>query len=785
MTELLKNALKYDKSPYLLAHANNPIHWQIWGQDALERAQTQDKMIFISIGYATCHWCHVMEKESFNNLHIANLLNQYFIPIKLDREERPDLDAFYMLALQISGQQGGWPLNMFLTPSGHPITGGTYFPPQPAMGLPSFENLLKNLIHLWQKDKEKLLTSATTLMKYIRLYQTSSHSREKKSRNSAKTHDLLVSKVKEKKSIQVNETCNVVVDSLIAAFDAKFGGFIFVATSQIKFPELLQILFLTKIIELTNDQDKKNILLQICAFNIASLKHGGIYDQIGGGIARYSTDRQWLIPHFEKMLYDNALYLWCLAKLYHLAKKYQLPLYRKENLLVYLKKEKIAEWIEEQIGFLFTDFSQKDGCFISAIDADSEGSEGKFYLWRKDEIQKILKKHDYDATVIDDICTYWHISDAGNFSGGTNILVEPLSSHEFADTAQEKTKKSIHSIRKILYQQRKKRENPLIDDKIIGAWNALGIIALVQVAKDIYLDNKRIHAACLQRAKQVGNHLWQYLFPLHEGQLKRRWREQHAAHNATLSDYANLSNAYLDLFEITQDIKYLQYSLILTYEIFLFFPTATGDGFYESSILTTDIVYRQELCNDGVEPSGISMICQMLHRLACYGYDLSQLKQAIAQLIQTEENFLGQEKKEVYEEYESQLLSFENSFLQIIETIFQKNISTKEEGRKNQSYLLKVYAETHLTKAKQIIITTGENKSTSTINQCFDFIYRCMGIPSIFALVLKKKSELDIIPIVRGKDLMSNQELKIWVCSNFSCKHPVSSFSDAWKILES
>ena len=562
----MSNRLLHEKSPYLLQHAHNPVDWYPWGDEAFARAREGNRLIFLSVGYATCHWCHVMERESFEDAETAALLNDLFVPIKLDREERPDVDQIYMRALQAVGQQGGWPLNMFLAPDLRPITGGTYFPPTPAHGRPSFRQVLSSVAQAWQNDPNKLLEAAANLTTFL----------------------------------QPGELASVALPNpagLAAAgsaykqnYDRFRGGF--TSNGPNKFPPSMGLLFLLRCFEREKDPE----LLEIVENTLEHMKRGGIYDQLGGGLCRYSTDHDWLVPHFEKMLYDNSLFAMALSEAYRITRNAQ---YR--------------TWALDVFAYLKRDMTSSEGAFFSAEDADSEGEEGRFYVWTHEEFQSALLSEGFVRAEVTLLLKFWGVSARGNFEG-RNILNEQLTRAEFCG-AVNMTVETLDSLvgraRGALLARRAERKRPLLDDKILTGWNALLVSALAQASRAFELPE------LAERGARAAEFLWQ-LLRSPEGGLFRRFREGEARHSGTLSDYALFGCALVDLYRADFQPRHLTRATEIAEQIVQRF-TAPEGAYFDSDTEVQNLIVRTMDAYDGVEPSGNSSAARLFLGLARYG----------------------------------------------------------------------------------------------------------------------------------------------------------------------
>lgn len=561
------NRLAKEKSPYLLQHAHNPVDWYSFGEEAFAKAKSEDKPILLSIGYATCHWCHVMERESFEDEETANYLNEHFVAIKVDREERPDVDAIYMRALHATGQHGGWPLNMFLTTDLRPITGGTYFPPKPAYGRPSFLQVLQTIADLWKKDRAKMLESADSLTGFLQTRE--------------------------------NQTGNIPDSGVFAqaashfrnSYDELRGGFL--SNGPNKFPPSLNMLFLLRHFEHTGDESILALVENTCD----AMKRGGIYDQIGGGLSRYATDHDWLVPHFEKMLYDNALFARVLTETYRIT-----------------GNERYKTWALDIFEYVARDLTSPDGAFYSAEDADSEGKEGLFYLWSADEIDSLLKEHSFSAETRKQIARFYGVSMRGNFEG-KNILHESSVREEFLRAHNLKAaewEETIGKVRHLLLLERSKRIRPLRDDKVLTAWNALMISALAR-AGAVFGD-----AGLTARAEKAAAFIESHMV---QGEtILRRFREGEARFEGSLQDYAGLAISFIDLYQTTFRAHYITRAMQIAQVIATKFK-AEGGGFFDTADGIPDLLVRSMEIYDGVEPSGNALAAMLFGTLARYGYE--------------------------------------------------------------------------------------------------------------------------------------------------------------------
>jgi uncharacterized protein len=594
------NQLSKETSPYLLQHAHNPVHWYAWKPEAFEKARREDKPILVSIGYSTCHWCHVMERESFENQSVADFMNEHFVCIKVDREERPDVDQIYMEACQLISGSGGWPLNCFLTPDMRPFFAGTYYPPTPAYQRPSWQQILQNMAGAFLQKRDVVEEQADKMTEMIR---GSDKTFLKKT-----DFDLKIGENTEGplfSDIFNQNLLDKIFQHLKDRFDTEEGGF----GGAPKFPSTMSIQYLLDYYFYTKNEDA----LKHAELSLGKMIQGGIYDQIGGGFARYATDRAWLVPHFEKMLYDNALLIQVIADAYKLTKK---DIYR--------------ETIEETLDFTLREMQNIDlssgnheGVFYSAYDADSEGVEGKFYVWTKAEIEAILG----DAAPI--FCAFYDVTEEGNWEENT-ILWRPESYEKFAKNAHInilELKEQLKSACQKLYAVRNKRIKPSLDDKILLSWNALMISAFAKAYEALGTEGYR---------KTAVNALEFILIHLKnpDGGYFHTYKNGQAQYAAFLEDYAYLIEALLDVYGVTFDVKYLYKAQELTDFVIEHFGDSTDNLFYFTSKNQTDILLRKKDLYDSATPSGNSTMMKNLGRLAII-FDNNNYKKRHFAMLQT------------------------------------------------------------------------------------------------------------------------------------------------------
>ncbi len=561
MSSLYSNLLINESSPYLLQHAHNPVNWMPWCDMALSMAKQQNKPILVSIGYAACHWCHVMERESFEDESVAEIMNTYFVNIKIDREERPDLDSIYMEALQILTGSGGWPLNVFLTPSLKPFFGGTYFPPVEVNGRMPWKSVLKSIADAWEQRREDIENQAHNLVTYMK--------------------GNIFRGLTKKFVNQEAHADNTLFQNLMKDADHEWGGF----GNPPKFPQFACIQLLFQSYYFT----KNNEALKHALISIDKILQGGIYDHISGGIARYSTDKEWLAPHFEKMLYDNALMIDLLCDAYSLT-----------------GNEEYAEAIHHSIAFIQEEMVQEEGGFYAAMDADSEGIEGKYYVWDKTEIDQLLEEN------ADLFCRYYNITNDGNWEH-KNILRVLVPIKEFArlnGLPESVCKQRIKQGIRVLREKRSQRIKPGVDTKIILSWNAMMTGALARAAvvlqSEEYMQLSTKHYNYIKAKFRKQEESAEMFHVCTSGELKGV---------AFLDDYVYFIRMDLQLYELTFNEKYLtEAKEILEYTIKRYSDNQSNMFFYTREG-QPDILIRKADIYDGAIPSANAVMADMLRRV--------------------------------------------------------------------------------------------------------------------------------------------------------------------------
>lgn len=554
------NRLIDETSPYLLQHAHNPVAWYPWGEEAFSRARDEDKPVFLSIGYSACHWCHVMERESFENESIAAILNREFIAIKVDREERPDVDSIYMKAVQMMTGHGGWPMSMFLTPSGSPFFGGTYFPPEDRYGAPAFPHLLEQIANAWRAHRDAIERSAVEMREAIATAVAVPRGVD------APSHEAL----------------GAIARTITGSFDRINGGF----GGAPKFPPAMTLEFLLQLTSWTGAPDLADVLTT----TLTRMARGGIYDQIGGGFHRYSVDARWLVPHFEKMLYDNAL----LARVYlHAWQWSRDPLF--------------ARTARETLDFVAREMMAPEGGFYSTLDADSEGEEGKFYVWSRVEILEALGDEEGRA-----FCALFDVTDSGNWEGKT-ILNVPRSPDEIArdfGLTPERLGEIAACGKCQLYGIRSKRVRPARDEKVLAGWNGWMLAAFAEAA--IAFDSETYRDVVRRNAGFLLDSL------VRDGSLLRSWKDGRARIPAMLEDYTGVAWGLVSAFEATQTMRYLEAARALMLTVLARFEDTSDGSLFDTPDDHETLIARPKDLFDNATPAGNSVAIDVLQKLALY-----------------------------------------------------------------------------------------------------------------------------------------------------------------------
>jgi uncharacterized protein YyaL (SSP411 family) len=664
------NELIKASSPYLLQHAYNPVHWYEWGETALQKAKKENKLILVSIGYSACHWCHVMERESFENHEVAEVMNQHFVCIKVDREERPDIDQVYMLAVQLMTGSGGWPLNCICLPDQRPVYGGTYF--QKA----DWINVLTNVAELWAQEPEKALQYADRL--------TDGIINAEKIIPNVKTADYTPEDLKE------------IVEPWKRSFDMSEGGY----NRAPKFPLPNNWLFLLRYGHLAEDQSASIATL----FTLEKMALGGIYDQIGGGFARYSVDDRWHVPHFEKMLYDNGQLISLYTEAYASTR---MPLFK--------------EVAEECIAWLQREMTSSEGLFYAALDADSEGVEGKFYVWSADEFE-VITEGDHNL-----LAEYYHVTEEGNWEEEqTNILLRRVTDEEFAAAkgiALEDLQLKVRLAKEKLLQHRSLRVRPGLDDKCLTAWNAMAIKALAESA--IIFKNGTYE----EMAKKAANFILSAM-RTPEGGLYRNYKSGKASIPGFLDDYAFFIDALLALYAVDFDEKWLHEAKSLTDYVIREFADPNSPMFFYTSSSNETLIARKHEIMDNVIPASNSVMAQNL--------------QALGLLFDAEQ----------YAEKASAMLAAVKPQL-------------KTYGSAYSNWAIQLLNEVH--GLNEIAIAGADYEAiVEEVNEIY--------IPNKITIAGTNSS----LPLLKDKQSI---ETKIYICRNKVCQLPVKSVEEAIKLI--
>jgi hypothetical protein len=680
----MPNRLADETSPYLLQHRDNPVDWYPWGPEALERARAEDRPILLSVGYSACHWCHVMEHESFEDERTAALMNEHFVSIKVDREERPDIDSIYMAAVQGMTGHGGWPMTVFLTPEGVPFYGGTYYPPEPRHGMPAFRQLLAALADAWSTRRGEVDQSAAEIRRTLQ--------------------QGIATGAKGALSTSILDRA---AHHLATRFDPRWGGF----GEAPKFPQPMTIEVLLRHWKRTAGPEA----LQMAAHTLRRMHAGGMYDHVGGGFARYSVDAEWLVPHFEKMLYDNAL----LAQAYvHAYQATGDPEFR--------------QVVEETLGFVLREMTGPEGGFYSSLDADSEGEEGKFYVWTPDEIDDVLGPEDGAL-----VRAYFGVTAAGNFEG-RNILHTPRDPVEVAADAGIPVEELMEAVERAgprLYEARAKRVWPGRDDKVLTSWNAMMLYAFADAAR--VLDRADYREA----AERSAEFILRALRP--DGELLRTYKDGRARIGAFLEDHALLADALVALYETTFDPRWLREARALGERILERFWEEGEGVFYDTARDAETLVVRPRDLFDNATPSGNSAATLALLRLA----DLTG-----------EERFRSVAER-VLASFADPLARFPGAFSHLV-TALDRFLATPQEVA--------------------IVGRPGEAETEALLR-----VLRRAYLPNT-AVALRRPEEgeeaAELVPLLQGRTLVDGRAAA-YVCERFACQRPVTAPEElAWQL---
>ena len=672
------NRLIRETSPYLLQHAHNPVDWYPWGAEALERARSEGKPILLSIGYSACHWCHVMERESFEDQRVAALMNELFVCIKVDREERPDLDHIYMSAVQMLSGHGGWPLTVFLTPEGEPFYGGTYFPPVDRHGMPAFPRVLQGVAQAYREKPQEIRRNVAELQAGL------ARSEQQERGSAALASDLPVEAAR----------------ALARHYDREHGGI----GGAPKFPNTVALSLLLRAWHATGEDEFCTMVTE----TLGRMATGGIYDQLGGGFHRYSVDAGWRVPHFEKMLYDNAL----LSRLY--LEGYQAtgdPAWK--------------QVVEETLAYVRREMTHPQGGFYSAQDADSEGVEGKYFVWTRDQVLEALGKERGEV-----LCCYYNVTDAGNFEH-TNVLHRTLDIEQLSGLFG----RSVAEIGEIvaegtehLFEFRWRRVPPACDDKILTSWNALMVSAFAEAYK--VLGRVEYRTAAERAVAFIYGRLYR------DGRLLRTFKDDQAKLNAYLDDHAFLLNALLDLYEGTFDLRLIARARELADTLLALFEDVEQGGFFFTSVDHERLIHRPKPAFDGSIPSGNAAAAMGLLRLYYYSDDARYLAAA------------------------------------------ERTLALFAQAMREQPFGLAhmlAAADFYLRKPREIVLVGGlDDPETEVLLAQIHHRY----VPNKTVVVTEPDAR-ECLPLARGKTRLGDQ-VTVYVCHDHACSPPVTG----WEALE-
>jgi len=680
------NRLINESSPYLLQHAYNPVDWYPWREEALQKAKKENKVILISIGYSACHWCHVMERESFENETVAELMNEHFVNIKIDREERPDLDHIYMDAVQAISGSGGWPLNVFLTPDKKPFYGGTYFPPVKAHNRSSWTDVLQAIKQAWDERRDEIAEQADNLTNH--LHKSNSFGLVERTEGIEPGSEQVL-----------KEQVDLIFTNIMKTADTEWGGF----GKAPKFPQTFTIQFLLQYHHFTGSKEA----LEQALLSINKMLQGGIYDQVGGGLARYSTDNEWHAPHFEKMLYDNALFVNILCDAFQIT---QDAMYEKA--------------IRKTIGFVTNELGNGQGSFFAALDADSEGEEGKYYVWQKKEIEEVLGT---DAKLF---CDFFNITETGNWEG-KNIPRVLKNAVDFAkerelDLNQFEAKMEV--CKKQLLLKRNGRKKPLLDDKILLGWNALMIIALIKAGtaladNDYIADAERCFNFLVRNFKKEET----------EAEFHHTFKNNEPNYPAFLDDYSYLIQACIYLQEATSKSTYLIWTQKLTEYVMTDFSESGSGYFFFTGKDQKDVIVRKKEVYDGAIPSGNSVMTDNLFYLSIVFNKPLWQENAVKAL----------------DGLTTAIVKYPTSFANWAMLILKKLYGVNE------------------------IVITGTNYQQDRI------MLQQHYLPN--KILQCASSEVDIFPMLKGKKY--TEKTTIYLCKKYHCQPPVYEIKDLLLLL--
>ncbi|MDQ1591684.1 MAG: uncharacterized protein QOG71_2311 [Pyrinomonadaceae bacterium] len=671
------NRLQNETSPYLLQHAHNPVDWYPWGEEALAKSRAENKPILLSIGYSACHWCHVMERESFENEEIAALMNENFVNIKVDREERPDLDQIYMNAVQLMLGHGGWPLTVFLTPELVPFYGGTYFPPEDRFRLPGFPRVITGVADAYRSRPDEIAETTSSFLNELRRMNVAYESDEPLD----------------------TQLLDAAYSALARNYDKRHGGF----GGAPKFPASMNLEFLLRMHERAGDAEALDMVTHTCR----KMAEGGLYDQLGGGFHRYSTDAQWLVPHFEKMLYDNAL----LSRLYLHA--YQVT-----------GEEFFRRIAEETLDYVVREMTDNSsGAFYSTQDADSEGVEGKFFVWTLEEIKELLGEADAPL-----VAAYYGATAGGNFEE-KNILNVPRPAETVAaelNVPVERLREVVERSKPILYAAREKRIKPGRDEKAIAAWNGMMLTSFAEAS------------SILERAdyRRIAERNAEFLLDTlrRDGALQHVYKDGQAKHHGYLDDYACVASGLLSLYEATGAIRWLRECLSLTEQMCAEFWDDAEGGFFYTSTKGERLIVRNKDFMDNATPAGNSVAAELLLRLA----------------LLTENQEYGRKAVTVFRLLRDQMARYPSAF----------------------GYLLGAL-DFYLSTPKEIVIVSraGADDSLALLREVWK---RYLPNKVVAQTAEQDEEAASVVPLLRERPAPGGRATA-YVCENYSCLQPVNT----------
>ena len=688
-----RNRLAKENSPYLLQHADNPVDWYPWGDKAFEKARREDKMIFLSIGYSTCHWCHVMEHESFEDEQVAELMNRTFVSVKVDRENRPDLDSFFMDVAMMLNRTGGWPLNLVLTPEGKPFFAATYIPKERSMFSPGMLELIPKLEELWETDREKIMQSADSILAAM----------EQNSLENDRMEQILDP---DRRDNLIRSAVEKAFGELSSSYEPKYGGF----STEPKFPQPHNLLFLLRYWK----ESGKEEALSMTRHTLENMRAGGIYDHLGFGFHRYSTDTEWKVPHFEKMLYDQAMLMLAYTEMYRAT-----------------GEPKYADTVDEVYRYLIRELRSPEGGFYSAMDADSEGEEGKYYVWEWEEFVDALKPGE------EGYINFFHLEEDGNFvdrsigrKPGENILYRTQGGEPPGGTEK------LEEVRTRLLSLREKRVPPHTDDKILTNWNGLLVYALARAGwvmdKPEYVETAdRALQFLLDRMKRE------------DGGLLHSYRNGEAEINGNVDDYAFVVAALLELYRADFRIARLAAAEKLSAFVSEHFEDREYGGFYFTDKDAADLPVRSKRAVDNALPSGVSLTVENLLRL----YQL------------TGKPTYRESAERAVQSLTTEITSYPSAFAMLLSSLLLYTSGGHE------------------------IVVTGTREAASELLDVLNETY----LPHSVILLKTPQNGEDlaaIAPYTEGYGMEGSAEAEVFVCTGFSCRRPVSTVGELTKLLE-